>query len=399
MKKLWLLFLCFTFPLLSVDLANSDMWNITYSEGIVLIGEGNYQEGIEKINICVNLKEGKKDFFYYDALLQKAYALNGLQKYKESISLCTLVIEQSNNTSLKHEALNLRMSANIQTQNVKDQVDDMMSAYEERKKIEPKSYGQKTVIGYIPEPSNFSLSKLKCFLIHNRMTYGKADVKLISPNHYLYNSFCHCGCPESESKIKNFCDECGVALDPIPSKEDKNSGWAEIEKMYEDLGWDIKEYEKVINERMTEDLGTLSKKKTGPIFLSCGVNYYQSTPQPSPEKTACTNACWGASVAGAGWCTRRFKDRPYCAALCASTITKLYGQCLDCCKSKDDFLACTGPFGKLALKVKCWYENYGVKWVCNECGTENFKHSPPFCCDKCYTLLDSAPVTNKYPWE
>lgn len=377
MKKYLLAFL-----ILLSSLHADDKWNYHYSEGIRLITEGKNEEGLEKIDACINFKGSERDFFYWDACLRKAYALAGLQKYDDAIDLITEVIENTESNSLEHEAFLLRMTCNMLAGNVDAHIDDIMALTKHKHSYNADSIGKKTVISYIQDPLHFSLSKTKCFLIHNRLTYGKDDVKMISPTHYTYNSLCLCGCPEAKSKIKNVCDECGAELLPIPDEKEGKENIEEIRKMYDEAGLDYDEYQKAIERRSGDPLGKISLKY--PFFAA--INY------PAPlystvAKSSCNTACWSAKVAACGWCDNRFKDSFPKKIACQDFAIHLESECYNCCKSKNDFVACTGPFGRIGKQLYNIWEQAGnalaCNWGCYKCGHYNENSWPPFVCRGC----------------
>lgn len=376
MKRILLAFLFLISHLAAAD----DNWNAIYSEGITLINEGKNAEALEKIETCINLKGNERDFWYWDATLQKGYALAAMNKYPEAIKLATEIIQNTRSNALQHSAYMLRMNCHMGTHNYDNNIDDLVSLEKEKEGYCRDSRGSKTIIAYIQDPLHFSLNSTKCMLIHNRLTYGKDDIKQLSPTHYMYNSFCWCGCPESKHKIKDFCDLCGMKLEPIPEETSEN-GFDTLRKLYEEEGLDFDKYMEALQRR-----GPFSTKIKIAFPYFAAINY----PPPlfnSVAKTSCNSGCWMAKVAGCGWCESKFKDNFPRKIACQDFTIYLESKCYDCCKTKDDLVACTGPFGRLGKKLyEMWAQSgdgLAQNWQCGTCKSINEQSWPPYICRGC----------------
>lgn len=312
--------------LIGTVMAEED-WTEKYIESLKQIQQQQLATAEMIIDGCIEEKEDNHDFFYFDALFHKSkLRLMAGDKFEASL-YAQLIINECENTDLLAKAYLILAECE---EDEEEMMEECYQAMEQCKKGDPRSVGKKKVLGYVDKPELVSTEKLKCFLIHNRLTYSNDTIDIIDSKHYAYEPLCHCGCEKSLYKIKESCDVCGKDI-KIPS----------------------------CNCLKGEDA----------------------------IKTVCETGCWMAKVAAIGWCNHQFKNQPWRQAACVDFTTHLLADCYKCCGSTDDFIKCTAPFSTIAVKLyKMWEEannELAENWLCTTCGNYNQNSWPPFICRNC----------------
>ena len=323
MKK----YLIVLFLIVIGTLPAEEEWTVKYIECLKQINQQQMNTAEVIIDSCIEAKEDNPDFFYYEALLQKSKLRLWFGDKTNAYIYAKMVVEESGSEELIVQAHLVLAECE---EGEEEMMEECYNAIESCKKLDPRSVSKKKVLGFISRPELTSIDKLKCFLIHNRLTYSNETIEIIDSKHYAYEPFCHCGCEKSVSKIKEKCDVCGddITIPPCECLKGEDA-----------------------------------------------------------LKTTCETGCWMARVAAVGWCNKQFKDQPWRQAACVDFTVHLLAECYKCCASKDDFIKCTAPFSTIAEKLyKIWEESgnaLAVNWVCHRCGNYNGNSWPPFICRNC----------------
>lgn len=302
-------------------------WTEKYIECLKQINQQQMSTAEIIIDSCIEGKQNDHDFFYYEALLQKSkLRLWFLDKENASI-YAKMIIEECDSDELLTQAYLVLAECEEKQEEILENCNRAIDICE---RTDPHSAGKKKILGYITRPELVSVEKLKCFLIHNKLTYSKDTIEIIDSKHYAYEPYCHCGCEKSIEKIIENCDVCGEN-----------------------------------------------------IKFPC----FKCLKGEDALKTTCETGCWMARVAVLGWCNNRFKDQPWRQAACADFTTHLLADCYKCCQSSEDFIKCTQPFTSIAASLyKIWEDSGNAlaeNWLCSACGNYNSNSWPPFICRNC----------------